>query len=189
MIILSTLSLLSDQLMFLRALKSFRPLRFAFRIHQIRVVLTALWETLPRVLQTLFFCVLFWMMLGIIGVNLFSNQFHHCTGLDDKELININTKQDCLNTENGVWENLTFNFDNLGEAIHTIFIMSTLSGWNDIMYHGTDVTGIDQQPKRDNYKFGAIYFVVTVAFAAFFTFNMILSTVIEHFKVTFYHFL
>jgi hypothetical protein len=38
------------------------------------------------------------------------------------------------------------NFDNIMNAVATLFVMSTTEGWIDIMASGIDATGIDMQP-------------------------------------------
>lgn len=37
-------------------------------------------------------------------------------------------------TNGGVWENRKVNFDNILNGMLTLFILSTLEGWPDIMY-------------------------------------------------------
>ena len=43
------------------------------------------------------------------------------------------------------WINQKYNFDNLGHALMSLFVLSSKDGWVDIMYHGLDAVGIDQQ--------------------------------------------
>ena len=57
--------------------------------------------------------------------------------------LNIAGKWDCINF-GGDWINNDYNFDNIAEAMKTLFVMSTTSGWSDIMYLSISATEIDQ---------------------------------------------
>ena len=43
------------------------------------------------------------------------------------------------------WVNQKYNFDNIFNALMSLFVLSSKDGWVDIMYHGLDAVGIDQQ--------------------------------------------
>ena len=58
---------------------------------------------------------------------------------------NITNKAECLQYEDNRWINQKYNFDNLGGALKSLFVLSSKDGWVDIMYHGLDAVGIDQQ--------------------------------------------
>lgn len=44
----------------------------------------------------------------------------------------------------GTWRNARPNFDNLGVSMLTLFEVSTLEGWVDIMHSCMDATNFDQ---------------------------------------------
>ena len=46
--------------------------------------------------------------------------------------------------------NEEINFDNVVNAILTLFQMMTTEGWMSVMYSGIDAAGVDKQPKKDN---------------------------------------
>ena len=60
----------------------------------------------------------------------------------------IVTKLDC-EREGGSWFNNEINFDNVINAMVTLFQMMTTEGWQSVMYNGIDAVGIDMQPKKD----------------------------------------
>ena len=70
--------------------------------------------------------------------------FFYCDG-PDVENQNITNKAECLQHEENRWINQKYNFDNLGSALMSLFVLSSKDGWVDIMYHGLDAVGIDQQ--------------------------------------------
>ena len=58
---------------------------------------------------------------------------------------NISTKSECLQFPENRWKNQKYNFDNLGKALMSLFVLASKDGWVDIMYHGLDAVGVDQQ--------------------------------------------
>ena len=75
---------------------------------------------------------------------LFKGVFYHCEGPDQETVKN---KTQCLELSgNGnKWVNHKYNFDNLGQALMSLFVLSSKDGWVNIMYSGLDAVGIDQQ--------------------------------------------
>lgn len=100
---------------------------------------------------------------------LFKGKFFYCLGPDIK---NITNKSDCLQA-NYKWVHHKYNFDNLGQvcvcecvcgvcvcwcvlctsrfcsggiqALMSLFVLASKDGWVNIMYHGLDAVGVDQQ--------------------------------------------
>jgi hypothetical protein len=54
----------------------------------------------------------------------------------------IVSKWDCINM-GYEWQRMYYNFDNMYQAIASLFILSNLAGWQDFMYTSTKVTEID----------------------------------------------
>ena len=77
-------------------------------------------------------------------LQLFKGVFYHCEGPDADYVKN---KTQCLELSgNGNrWVNHKYNFDNLGQALMSLFVLSSKDGWVNIMYSGLDAVGIDQQ--------------------------------------------
>lgn len=50
----------------------------------------------------------------------------------------------------GNWVNKSYNFDNVINAIVTLFVMSTTEGWINLMSDGIDSRGIDLNPIENN---------------------------------------
>lgn len=75
---------------------------------------------------------------------LFKGIFYYCEGPDAQYVTN---KTQCLElSANGNrWVNHKYNFDNLGQALMSLFVLSSKDGWVNIMYQGLDAVGIDQQ--------------------------------------------
>lgn len=68
--------------------------------------------------------------------------FYYCDGPNIK---NVRNKTDCLADRRNVWVNRKYNFDDLGKALMSLFVLSSRDGWVNIMYTGLDAVGVDQQ--------------------------------------------
>ena len=75
---------------------------------------------------------------------LFKGVFFYCEGPNVPNQ-NITDKEDCLKFPENRWINQKYNFDNIGHALMSLFVLSSKDGWVDIMYHGLDAVGIDKQ--------------------------------------------
>jgi hypothetical protein len=82
----------------------------------------------PNIFNVIIVSALFFVIFGIIGVNYFKGQFYNCQfGLKPPDFFSkliedqvIVTKLDCLNN-GGAWMNADRNFDNLLDAVSTLF--------------------------------------------------------------------
>ena len=83
------------------------------------------------------------LIFAISGVSFFKGRFYSCDGLGESIMDPLNTqvvtKEDC-EVNGGVWENTEKNFDNVVEAMFTLFIMMTTDDWRGLMYSGIDAT-------------------------------------------------
>ncbi|CAF96236.1 unnamed protein product, partial [Tetraodon nigroviridis] len=84
-------------------------------------------------------------ILGML--RLFKGKFFVCQGEDVR---NVTNKSDCLQA-NYKWVRHKYNFDNLGQALMSLFVLASKDGWVDIMYDGLDAVGVDQQLTSRNY--------------------------------------
>ena len=64
---------------------------------------------------------------------------------------NITSKAECLEHPGNRWINQKYNFDNIFNALMSLFVLSSKDGWVDIMYHGLDAVGPDLQPRHQSY--------------------------------------
>ena len=72
-----------------------------------------------------------WMMYAILGIFLLGDKLGYCIDLDDNhEHFDINF-EDCK--EHGTWANRDYNFDNLVNALITLFVLGSFEGWPEIM--------------------------------------------------------
>lgn len=203
----------------LRALRTFRPLRMISRQPGLKLVVNALFESIPAVVNVAFVCVLFFLIFSIVGVNYFKGTFNACQGDvfdalgDEKQqfLVNpmawadMNAVQhswinatacsgsyplvgaptsryicDCFEAS---WEaKISQNFDHVGNAMLTLFELSTTEGWVNVMYAAVDSTDIDMQPIRDFNVHWVWFFVAFMVVGSFFVMNLFVGVIIDNFN-------
>lgn len=125
-----------------RLLRSLRPLRVINRAPGLKLVVQTLLSSLRPIGNIVLICCTFFIIFGILGVQLFKGAFYYCDGPDIK---NVRNKTDCLADRRNVWVNRKYNFDDLGKALMSLFVLSSRDGWVNIMYTGLDAVGVDQQ--------------------------------------------
>ncbi|CAF5135347.1 unnamed protein product, partial [Rotaria sp. Silwood1] len=70
---------------------------------------------------------------------------------------------------------------NLGQALLTLFILSSKDGWVTIMYNGIDAVDVDMQPIKNYSESKLIYFISFILIVSFFVLNMFVGVVVENF--------
>ncbi|XP_068119134.1 voltage-dependent T-type calcium channel subunit alpha-1G isoform X2 [Hyperolius riggenbachi] len=161
----------------LRLLRTLRPLRVISRAQGLKLVVETLMSSLKPIGNIVVICCAFFIIFGILGVQLFKGKFFFCLGDDTK---NITNKSDCLEAKYK-WTRHKYNFDNLGQALMSLFVLASKDGWVDIMYDGLDAVGIDQQPVMNHNPWMLLYFISFLLIVAFFVLNMFVGVVVENF--------
>eukprot|EP00466_Bigelowiella_natans_P014923 jgi/Bigna1/51621/estExt_Genewise1Plus.C_20062 len=69
------------------------------------------------------------------------------------------------------------NFDNMYQAILSLFQVATLSGWNIVMYNSIDSVGVNQQPRRNNQPAWGLFYIFFIFLCAFFGVNLFIAIV------------
>ena len=153
----------------LRLLRALRPLRVINRAPGVKLVVMTLISSLKPIGNIVLICCTFFIIFGILGVQLFKGMMYHCVGPD---ISNITTRADCLVNKNNRWVNHRYNFDNLGQALMSLFVLSSKDGWVSIMYQGIDAVGVDIQPIENYNEWRMIYFISFLLLVGFFVLNM-----------------
>uniref|UniRef100_A0A915Q054 Ion transport domain-containing protein n=1 Tax=Setaria digitata TaxID=48799 RepID=A0A915Q054_9BILA len=162
----------------LRLLRALRPLRVINRAPGVKLVVMTLISSLKPIGNIVLICCTFFIIFGILGVQLFKGMMFHCVG---PSISNVTTKADCLMDPRNRWVNHRYNFDNLGQALMSLFVLSSKDGWVAIMYQGIDATGVDLQPIENYNEWRMIYFISFLLLVGFFVLNMFVGVVVENF--------
>jgi hypothetical protein len=75
-------------------------------------------------------------------------------------------------------------FDNVANALLTLFIMMTGDDWTIVMWNGIDATEIDQQPIENNTFAMRFYFIMYMIVGSIFVQNLFIGVVIDNFNRT-----
>jgi voltage-dependent calcium channel T type alpha-1G len=132
-----------------RLLRSLRPLRVINRAPGLKLVVQTLLSSLRPIGNIVLICCTFFIIFGILGVQLFKGTFFYCEGENIK---GVHNKTECLERPGNAWINRKYNFDDLGKALMSLFVLSSRDGWVSIMYTGLDAVGVDQQVSYDNHN-------------------------------------
>ena len=130
---------LSDEF---KKLKVLRIIRLINRNDGLKIAVKALLRALPNVANVTLIMLLFFLIFGVILVSQFKGTFYFCSNDIPVEDNSVNSKWDCLNN-GGIWENLVYTFDDVPNALITLFTMSTTAGWQDVLYACMTSTDID----------------------------------------------
>ncbi|CAF3322654.1 unnamed protein product [Rotaria socialis] len=171
----------------LRVLRVLRPLRAINRAkglkHVVQCVVVAI-KTIGNIMLVTF---LLQFMFACMGVQLFKGTFYSCT---DKSMLN---KEDCRGyylkiTDNQIyreareWSNSKFHFDNVPQALLTLFTVATFEGWPTLLHTAIDSKGEGEGPIYNYRPFVAPFFVAFIIVIAFFMVNIFVGFVIVTFQ-------
>ncbi len=161
----------------LRIMRTLRPLRAINNAPGLKLVVTSLLSSLRPIGNTVIITTAFFVIFAILGVQLFKGKMYYC---DASNLGNITTRADC-ETNNFEWVNTVYNYDNIFNALFTLFIIATLDGWVDAMYNGIDAVGVDLQPIKNHNEYMAFFFLIYLLVVGFFVVNMFVGVIIDNF--------
>ena len=103
------------------------------------VVVTSLTHSIVQVADVFLVCVMFFFMFGIVGMQLYMGKFYSCndssaTGID--ECTGTFTNPTTGREEPRVWANAYYNFNNIGAAMLSLFVIATGDGYSQIVVDG-----------------------------------------------------
>ena len=171
----------------LRAIRTLRPLRVIQRFKGLKMVVNSLFRAIPAVLNVGQVCFLVLIVYGLFGMTFLMGRLGHCN--DDM----IGAKVDCVGTftdESGEekarwWGNPDVaNFDSIGYAMLTLFEMSTLEMWPDVMFLAmdSDPTATGQPLVQNQNAWMAVYIISWIVISAFLLLNLFVGVVLENFN-------
>lgn len=178
----------------LRVIRVLRPLRAINRAKGLKHVVQCVFVAIRSIGNIMLVTVLFQFLFAVIGIQLFKGTFSYCT--DKTALTEANCKGTFIEHNNGPmtkdlldgvvtereWKSHKFNFDNVFQAMMTLFVVMTFEGWPGILENAIDSTKVDQGPVEDNRPWVAVYFVIYIIIIAFFMVNIFVGFVIVTFQ-------
>lgn len=161
----------------LRLLRTLRPLRFISHNSDMKLIVTALLESVGHIINVVVVVLMVWLMFAILAVNLFGGKLYYCT----IDTYNISNETDCR-LANGKWGPYKTNFDSVPAAMLTLFIISTLENWPDYMYRVVDGAGIETGPKENASPISAYFFVIFIFIGSFFFLNFFVGVIFLNYE-------
>jgi hypothetical protein len=117
-----------EVLKILRLLRALRPLRVISHNVAMKMIVSALIESIGSIFNVMVVVVMVWLMFAILAINMFNGKSFYCSINTYK----YHTKLEC-NDNGGSWLTHDSNYDDVPGAMMSLFIISTLEGWPDIM--------------------------------------------------------
>ncbi|OMJ79316.1 hypothetical protein SteCoe_20697 [Stentor coeruleus] len=158
----------------LRALRIFRPLRLIRYNISMRIILSSLFESIIASLNVVTVISVIWLIFAILGVALFNGKFYVCENPE------IKSQTECESMDYK-WSSLPYNYDNIFEALLTLFVVASQEGWPDHMFIAVDAYKPGYSP-IENYNPLAAYFIIAYMFIGdFFMINLFTVVVYSKF--------
>jgi len=174
-----------DFLKVIRMMRILRPLRFISRNKELKFIVIALTESFEGVFNVIVIMFLFWIMLAIMGINFLKNKMGYCSSSSFSSHYNV-SKQQCLknvDSEGNGWKRYPWNMDNIIYSILTIFVLSTLEGWNEITYTFIDSNSEDIGPIYDNRMMMLFYSIFIIYMCSFFLQNLFIGIIFLNYVI------
>jgi hypothetical protein len=96
----------------------------------LKIAVRALLFAIPNIISITVIMIMFFLVFAVISVSYFKGKMFYCSNaLAD---IQVHDKWECL-AAGGLWINRILNFDNISNALVTLFVMSTTAGWSENM--------------------------------------------------------
>merc|ERR1712166_1567368 len=179
----------------LRILRALRPLRVINKAPKLKKIVGCMVEACKSMTSTMVIVAFIFLIFSIFGVNLLGGKMYHCTSTDDTcdgytcSMGNgfiVETKADCeslaATNPKVMWKNKTFNWDNVGEAVMSLFYVVSLDGWVGLMYEAVDAVGVDLQPKADANEAMCMFFILFLICGNFFVLNLFVGVIVDSFN-------
>ncbi|CEM06448.1 unnamed protein product [Vitrella brassicaformis CCMP3155] len=173
----------------LRAMRALRPLRMVSRNEGMKAAVNSILRAIPAIADVLIVSMLFLFIFGILGVQFFKGKLYQCSDPT------IKTADECVGefqvregptgdivTREREWERLDHSFDNVFLAMLTLFEMSTMEQWPDIMFLCTDTKAPRKALEYDASPTAVVYFMIFIFVMSFFILNLFVGIVIDKFS-------
>jgi hypothetical protein len=172
----------------LRAIRTLRPLRLIASNPGMRHVIDVLYKALPAIRNASLIFLLFLLIFGILGVQLFAGRLGACSDPA------VYARADCVGLFRRAadaalvpreWANAhTGHFDNIGASCLVLFEMTTFEMWPDVMYSTVDSSPdlVDVGPVRDANRSAVVFSIMWILVGTLFMLNLFVGVVIDEFN-------
>lgn len=188
--VVSIVSVSVDQVTFgflkvLRVFRALRPLRLITRNRSLQTVVLTLFKSTKGVLSVCCIVLLNLTVFGILGLHLFYGSFDKCT---DPAVL---TQSNCSGvyvidpfsnaTATRRWISSSRNFNNIGNSMLTLFEVSTLEWWPEVMWDCVDSVGHGDAPQRDRNVWYTFFFLLFIILSSFIFMQLFVAVMMSSF--------
>ncbi|OMJ93489.1 hypothetical protein SteCoe_3461 [Stentor coeruleus] len=158
-----------------RILRALRPLKLIKHNVSMKIVVFALLESIGVIFNVMIIIFIVWLIFAILGVSLLAGKMYYCS---DGNFLDIDS---CLQAGH-IWTNTDSNFDNVLQAMITLFIVMSQESWPNRMFEGVDAKGVGVAPEINANPYMAYFYVIYLILANFFLVNMFTVVVFDKFN-------
>ncbi|XP_076455033.1 voltage-dependent calcium channel type A subunit alpha-1-like [Babylonia areolata] len=173
----------------LRVLRVLRPLKTINRVPKLKAVFDCVVNSLKNVSNILIVYILFQFIFAVIAVQLFSGRFFYCTDESKTtrdecqgQYFEYEGSSDVPTVKDRMWLRQDFHYDDIINAMLTLFTVTTGEGWPSVLKHSMDSTEADMGPKSGNRMEMAIFYVAFFIVFPFFFVNIFVALIIITFQ-------
>lgn len=161
----------------MRMLRVLRPLRVIAHNPEMKMVVNALIDSVAHIVNVLIVIAVVYLIFAIIGVNLYGGKFFYCS----IEPFKYHTMPEC-EYASGLWKRYDHNYDNAGWAMLTLYVVSSLEGWPDVMVQTIDTTSENMGPLKEYNRNMYWYYVLFIFIGSFFFLNFFIGVLFLQFN-------
>lgn len=160
-----------------KIIRALRPLRFVAKYRHMKIVVNSLVRIVAPLLNVFIVIFIVWLIFGILGMNFLSGKLSYC---DINFYFDV-SKEVCL--KNGfTWKRAYWNFDNIGESLVTLFVLSSLEGWPSLVVSAIDSGDTETSgPHFNNFPYMWIYYMGFIFISSFFLIDLMIGIVFFHY--------
>ncbi|XP_025112114.1 voltage-dependent calcium channel type A subunit alpha-1-like isoform X8 [Pomacea canaliculata] len=173
----------------LRVLRVLRPLKTINRVPKLKAVFDCVVNSLKNVANILIVYILFQFIFAVIAVQLFSGKFFYCTDESKStseecqgQYFEYEGNSDSPTVKDRMWLRQDFHYDDIINAMLTLFTVTTGEGWPSVLKHSMDSTYENKGPKPGYRMETAIFYVVFFIVFPFFFVNIFVALIIITFQ-------
>jgi hypothetical protein len=150
-----------------------------------RVVLKSVSLSIAAMVNVSIVMLMFFVIFGILGVQVFNGRFYRCndpSAVDMESCVGLYYDAATGAPTIRRWKNGYLNFDNLLNALVSLFVISTLDGYGQAMFDSLDITGIDKQPEMNANPAAFLFYVGFIVLCAFSLLNLYVGVIFYQFS-------
>lgn len=148
-----------------------------------KTIVNSLLKAIPSLFNVALINILFFVVFGILGVQIFKGQIGYCNDESIEYKIKCTGKfmLDGVKSDRE-WIVPFNNFNNVLWSMITFFELATLEGWPNTLLQIIDSQGVDMGPKKDNRLQSSVLFIVFIFIQTFFVMNLFVSVIVDKFN-------